>query len=198
MGLCVFQTIDIIRIRKEDSIKRKTQLLLLKRKKEVISLESDIVKPLDTPIMIGDPNASNDVTTIISPGCGHCRKTVAELLKLKERGCKFYWNIVMGNAKSDDDKLIRRWIHDYLTDKDIFIKQLKRWSTGKELRFISPKHFNEDMTSENEIYETIKETVSKNVTSGYPVIILNGRKLSPIYEPADLEYLIADNTVNDN
>ena len=87
-------------------------------------------------------------------------------------------------------------IHAYFSDILLFKKQLKLWSEGRKFR---PRDILSDIGSlpvETETYEYFRAFITREGISGLPVIILDGRKLSSVYEVKDLEYLIADNLIN--
>lgn len=194
--LTILRVVDLLKVKVERGGKERLRFLSLKRKREIISMESRPCDGYETTLSIGPTNAPHTVTTILSTGCPHCRRTVADLLSMQERGIEFHWNIIFGETKSGDSDDVKAMIHAYFSDILLFKKQLKLWSEGRKFR---PRDILSDIGSlpvETETYEYFRAFITREGISGLPVIILDGRKLSSVYEVKDLEYLIADNLIN--
>ncbi len=166
-------------------------LLRLKRREEIISLESTPIKAIESPIWFGDENSPIRVTTVISPGCNHCRKVVAEFIPLLKTGLRFRWDIVLGATSKKDSQVIDRWIQEYLSDKNGFFRELSVWGGGK-IPNLPSSDLNTGNTEISEIKKSFNILILGMNISGFPRIILNDRLLSSIYTSSDLEYIITD------
>ena len=166
-------------------------LLRLKRREEIISLESTPIKTIESPIWFGDKNSPIRVTTVISPGCNHCRKVVAEFIPLLKTGLRFRWDIVLGATSKKDSQVIDRWIQEYLSDKNGFFRELSVWGGGK-IPNLPSSDLNTGNTEISEIKKSFNILILGMNISGFPKIILNDRLLSSIYTSSDLEYIITD------
>ncbi len=184
--------IRIVSASRRDELASRLQANRLKRKKSVMHSESiGVNKPL-SPLWLGNEKAPVEITTIISPGCNHCRKVVGKFLALVEKGYSFRWNIILGRRSKEDEDLIGNWIQRYLSDKDSFKEYLSSWSVGKNPKSsgVRIKESEEDRVSE--INRIFNQGISEMKITGFPRIIRNDRLLSPIYTKDDLEFLIMD------
>lgn len=170
-------------------------LLKLKRKKEVMLSESTLVSPLSSHLWFGEKTSPVNVTTIISPKCSHCRKTVSEFVALKQRGLKFRWNIILGQSTRKDADIIDSWIHQFMTDKKKFFDDLILWSNGTVKISSSPSRNSIEDIGLTKIRQSFDKQIAELKISGFPRIILNDRLLSPIYTATDLEFLIEDKNI---
>lgn len=180
-------------------LKDKIQLLTLKRKKEIVLLESSHITPIITPIWFGKEKASINITTIISPSCNHCRKVVFDFFSLIEKGVEFQWSIVLGKTMNEDSKKIEIWVQEYMADKNKFLQNLYLWSRGNRL-VQSLNSIPSSAVQDTTVFEICsgfdKQIESLNIL-GFPQIILNGRLLSNMYTVKDLEYVIRDSIFAD-
>ena len=128
---------------KQEQLKTTIQLLKLKRKQEIILLESSQIEIATTPMWFGKEDSSIIITTIISPSCKHCRKVVSELLLLIEKEVQFRWNVVLGKTISQDSEKIKIWVQEYISDKDFFLEALHLWSNEQiqDLQCVHKKLF---------------------------------------------------------
>lgn len=187
--LLILYLISDIYKNKREVIDEKTQLLKLKRKKEIILLESSEVETIHSPIFFGEEDHHINISTIISPSCNHCRKVVFDLCLLIERGIKFRWNIILGKMKEEDAEKIAIWVDSYLYDKNTFIKYLRIWSSRN---IDSLDHISNIDKKSSEICNDFDKLINKFGILGFPRIILNGRMLSDIYTTKDIEFIIND------
>lgn len=195
LSLAILQYISNIRNSIKNLFADRITLLKLKRKKEVILIESTPAKPIISHIGFGDEKSTPNITTILSPSCNHCRKVVSEFIALRQKGLDFRWNIILGQTTKADAYIIEDWIHRFLTDKDRFFEDLYLWS--KRIDKMS------STISQNPVEESdssrIKQSFNSYITElniiGFPQIILNNRLLSSIYTSSDIEFLIADEKI---
>lgn len=71
--LASLYTTSLSRINLEELRIVKTDLIKLKRRKDILTSESRLVEIEKSPIWLGCENAALNITTVISPGCKHCR-----------------------------------------------------------------------------------------------------------------------------
>ncbi|MGN0514824.1 MAG: vitamin K epoxide reductase family protein, partial [Lachnospiraceae bacterium] len=176
----------------QEQLNTTIQLLKLKRKTEIILLESSQIEPIITPMWFGKENSSLNITTIISPSCKHCRKVVFELLLLIEKGVKFRWNVVLGKMMSHDSEKIKIWVQKYISDKNKFSHDLYLWSNEQiqSLQCVQKAVVNDEQISK--ICNNFDTQIERLNISVFPQIMLNNRLLSSIYTIRDLEFIIAD------
>lgn len=192
--LCLLHFYSIIYFSRQELLKTKIQLMKLKRKRDVILLESSHVNPIMTPIYLGKKISKTNITTIISPSCKHCRKVAFELLALIDRGFEFRWNIILGKRIEADLENNKYWVNEYIYNKNKFVHDLYLWSSEKKQSlycFPQPDDQNKQIT---EICQIFNRYIDRLDISGFPQIILNDRWLSPIYTIKDIEFIIKDIT----
>lgn len=190
--LCLLHFYSYIYLNRQEHVETKIQLLKLKRQKEVMLLESSHVTPILTPMWLGKEQSPIVVTTIISPGCKHCRNVVLELLSLIDKGIQFRWNLILGKIMEADSKKIEIWVDKYMADKNRFLYDLRLWSNEKIQNMSCSSNFapqNEGVINMCRIFD--KQIATLKVT-GFPQIALNDRLLSRIYTAKDLEFVITD------
>ena len=195
MNTCVLYLLQLsqhIRQNKQEQLKEKMQLLKLKRKKEIILLESSLIEPILTPIWFGMEKAPINITTIISPGCIHCRKVVSELLTLIDKGVKFRWNIVLGKVLNEDAGEIEAWVHSYISNKKKFFQNLRLWSKNQKFLLQRFSRINNQDVKVHEISNEFENQIKSLNVVGFPKIVLNDRLLSTVYSIKDLEFIITD------
>ena len=184
--------ISILRGINREEMSIRIQMHRLKRKRTVIKSESSTVDNIMSPIWVGNETSSVVITTIISPGCNHCRKVVAKLIDLLDKGYSFRWNIILGQRGKEDEKLIENWILRYISDKDCFIEDLSSWGHSRSMKPVR----NIGNEAEERQVSGISQTFTKLITglgiTGFPRIIRNDRLLSALYTNEDLEFLISD------
>ncbi len=190
--LCLLYFHSYIYLNRQKHLETEIQLLKLKRKNEVILLESSHVNLNLTPMWLGKEQSSINITTIISPSCKHCRKMVLELLSLIDKGVEFRWNIILGRIMETDSKKIEIWANKYIADKNRFIYDLHLWSNEKIQNLSCSSNF----VSKNDKVAYICQTFENQIASlniiGFPQIILNDRLLSSVYNAKDIEFIITD------
>lgn len=182
-----------IRSNSANRLAESIDLLKLKRKKEVMLTESIPVKPLNSPIILGDKTSSTLITTIISPNCRHCQKMVADCISLQRKGLKFRWEIILGETSQKDSEAIDIWIKRFLDDKNNFFRELILWSNAKNTTLNVLDSFTNTATSD--IRESFGKQIAGLNISGFPQLILDDRLLSSIYTVKDLEFLITDKNI---
>jgi len=190
--LFLLQFYTYINITQQEQLNTMIQLLKLKRKKEIMLLESTKIEPINSPIWFGEENSSTCITTIISPGCKHCQKIIKELCLLVEKGDKFRWNVVLGKTKNQDSEEIEVWIQEYFRDKQLFLQNLKIWSNNNDKSLYSVPYSFVCDKNKSKIISDFDATIEKLKIKEIPRIIVNDRILSPIYTEKDLKYVIAD------
>ncbi len=170
-------------------------LLKLKRKREIVLIESSLAKQTSSPIGFGNETSTPNITTILSPSCNHCRKVVSDFLALRQKGLDFRWNIILGQTTQADVSIIEDWLHRFLTDKDKFFEDLTLWSKGAT-QMSAPISQNSVKDIE---YSSIRQSFNRQIAelhiSGFPQIVLNDRLLSSVYTSKDLEFLILDKNI---
>lgn len=190
ISITVLHYISIIKNNETVLFMDSINLLKLKRKKEILFIESTLVKPTYSPFVLGSETSPTKITTILSPSCKHCKKLVSECIALQQKGLNFRWEIILGQSTKNDGYIIENWIHQFLSDKDRFFEIFIIWSKGigQKTSPISQK------TLQNSDYSIISKSFNAKLTelniSGFPRIILNDRLLSTIYTSKDLEFLI--------
>ena len=190
--LFLLQFYTYINITQQEQLNTMIQLLKLKRKKEIMLLESTKIEPINSPIWFGEENSSTCITTIISPGCKHCQKIIKELCLLVEKGDKFRWNVVLGKTKNQDSEEIEVWIQEYFRDKQLFLQNLQIWSNNNDKSLYSVPYSFVCDKNKSKIISDFDATIEKLKIKEIPRIIVNDRILSPIYTEKDLKYVIAD------
>lgn len=195
ISLATLQYNSNIRNRVNDLFADSINLLKLKRKKEIVLIESTLTKPMNSPVGFGNEKSTSKITTILSPSCNHCKKVVSDFLALQQKGLDFRWNIILGQTTQADADIIEEWIHRFLTDKDKFFEDLILWSNGvaQMLTPISQNPVKKSVSSK--IRQTFNNQIAELNIIGFPKIILNNRLLSSIYTSRDLEFLIADENI---
>ncbi len=196
--LSIFQYLSNIHLKADEELSNKIQILKLKRKREVLLLESSPTNDISSPIWLGKEISPISITTILSPSCRHCRKLVQIFLSLIDKGIEFRWNIILGKATLSDSDKINLWIQKYYWNKDEFINDLTLWSTGaiRTLTDVSvPTNLIQGINT-NEVCRTLDNMVAKLNISSFPKIILNNRLLSSMYTPNDIEAIITDQYAN--
>lgn len=195
ISIAVLQYIFNIKNKSDELFSDSINLLKLKRRKEIVLIESSPAKPISSPIGFGNETSSSNVTTIISPSCNHCRKVVSGIIALRQKGLNFRWNIILGQTTPADADIIENWIHRFLTDKDEFFEDLILWSNGVA-QMSAPISQNTVKWADS---AKIRQSFDKQITglniSGFPKLILNDRLLSSIYTSKDIEFLIADENI---
>lgn len=190
--LCLLQIHEHKHLIQQEQLKTTIQLLKLKRKPEILTVESTKIGSVITPIWLGNDNSSINITTIISPSCKHCRKVIFELLLLIEKGVDFRWNTVLGKMHNQDSDKIRIWVQEYISNKDIFLHDLYLWSNG-QIQNLQCTHNSVILDDKiSKICSHFDKQIDRLSVSRFPLIILNERLLSHIYTATDLEYLIND------
>lgn len=190
--LCVVHFKEHIHQILQEQLAETIQLLKLKRKTEVILLESASVGQVKTLMWFGDENSAINITTIISPSCRHCQNVLVDILSLIEKGIKFRWNIVLGRNKIQDAEEIDMWVQEYFSDKNLFYKKLRLWSNN-QIRSLSYR--SRPIARNEKILKTCRDfdrLIERLNIQGFPRIILNDRFLSNIYTIKDLEFIITD------
>ena len=190
--LCLFILYSNNRLNELDRLDTKIESLKLKRNKDILLLTSSRVEDINASIWLGAEASQIIVTTIISPSCKRCRKTVSELLSLSERKIEFRWNIILGKTSNSDSEMIKIWIQNYVYDKKKFIQDLYLWSNGRIRNFSNDSNSNQHELKIKEIYMNNERQLDSLRILGYPRIILNDRLLSQLYSSEDLELLITD------
>lgn len=170
-------------------------LLKLKRKREIVLIESSLAKQTSSPIGFGNETSTPNITTILSPSCNHCRKVVSDFLALRQKGLDFRWNIILGQTTQADVGIIEDWLHRFLTDKDKFFEDLTLWSNGATQM---SAHISQNSVKDIE-YSAIRQSFNRQIAelhiSEFPQIVLNDRLLSSVYTSKDLEFLILDKNI---
>lgn len=196
--LCILRFIDLNHLILQEKTNTTIQLLKLKRKTEVILLESFQIEPIITPMWFGDENSSINITTIISPSCKHCRKVSFEIFLLIKKGVKFRWNIVLGKRNSHDSEEIAIWVQEYISDKILFFEKLHLWS-NMQIQSLRNDHGNVDCYYKiSKISSDFDKLLERLNIHKFPQLILNNRLLSPIYNIIDLEFIITDMATENN
>lgn len=197
---CIIFLVSALMLRYTDCCRQKEaayrqesiDLLKFKRKKEIILAESIPVECQHSPIWLGEETSPNVVTAVISPGCEHCRQTIAKFLKLLQGGTNFRLDIILGKTAINDHDMIRGWIKCYMTDSRRFIEDMRSWcNKGKPMPGSYPLDGSTD-SAVKETENTFRRLIGNLKITGFPRIILNGRLLSPIYSPGDVEFILAD------
>lgn len=189
---CLLQLLSQKLSRRKQLLNEKICLLKLKRKKEVLLLESSAINAPVTPIWFGNQKSPISLTTVISPSCGHCRKVISELLSLMERDVEFRWNLILGKMKTDDSDVIESWVRGYFSDKDAFMHKIRLWCKEKTGITTTTSKTAINDTEVQAICQGFDRQAAAMRVSGYPRIILNDRLLSSIYGAEDIEFIIAD------
>lgn len=192
VSLAILHYVSNVRNRYYELFADNIDLLKLKRKKEILLLESTIVKSVSSPIQFGDDNSTICLTTILSPSCKHCRKLVSECIALRQKGLNFKWRIILGQTKQEDSEIIENWIQSFLANKEKFYEYLIHWSRGETEKMIPFHHClanDGDLSGLRAIFN--KQIAELNI-SGFPRIILNDRMLSSVFKSEDLEFIIMD------
>lgn len=190
--LCLFTMYSNNRINQHENLGTRIENLKLKRSKDVLLMKSSSAERVKAPISLGAEASHVNVTTIISPSCRHCRKTVSELLSLTEQKIEFRWNIILGKTAINDPEKIKIWIHNYVHDKNRFIQDLYLWSSGR-IRNLSYSSVADPQDPKvKEMCRDNDRQIEDMKISGFPRIILNDRLLSPVYSAEDLELMILD------
>jgi len=195
VATAILQYISNINHREAMHLAEGIKFLKLKRKKEIILTESTPAIPVGSPIGFGDETSPSNVTTIISPGCSHCRKVVSEVMTLLKKGVRFRWNIILGQTAQHESGIIDNWIRRFMTDKKKFFEDLDLWSNGAAQMSPPISQPSVDNTDISKIRQSFDYQIAELNISGFPQIILNDRLLSPIYTARDLEFLITDETI---
>lgn len=191
--LCILRFISFLRSKSSDYISNKIGLLTLKRKNTIFMLESHESGNINSPIYLGIEDSNVIVTTIISPSCKHCKKIAKELIPLLNTNIQFRWNIIWGSVNMSDEKRICSWIALFMQNKGLFIKELSKWSNGKDsILNMELDNINDDQVLH--IKEYFNDCISKMEIIKFPQTSINNRLLSSIYTPQDYQYLILDNT----
>lgn len=190
--LCMLTQYSNNRIKKHENLGIRIENLKLKRSKDVFLMKSSSAEPVKAPISLGAETSHVNVTTIISPSCRHCRKTVSELLSLIEQKIDFRWNIILGKTAINDSGKIKIWIQSYIYDKNKFIQDLYLWSSGRIQNLSCKSGTNPQDPKVKEMCRDNDRQIEDLNISGFPRIILNGRLLSPVYSAEDLELMILD------
>ncbi|WP_297260745.1 vitamin K epoxide reductase family protein [uncultured Prevotella sp.] len=190
--LYLLQFYEHFHLKQQEQLNTTIQLLKLKRKPEIILLESSQIEIATTPMWFGKEDSSIIITTIISPSCKHCRKVVSELLLLIEKEVQFRWNVVLGKTISQDSEKIKIWVQEYISDKDFFLEALHLWSNEQiqDLQCVHPKTIYDDKIYK--ICNYFNQQIEHLNISKFPQIFLNRRLLSPIYTTSDLKFIISD------
>ena len=182
--------VAILITRQHECFSNRINLLKLKRRKDVLVAESRLNESIDSPVWLGQGNAKIKLMTIISPGCPHCRQLVGEILSLLDIIHSIRWDIVLGVVSKSDIKTIDNWISQYNKDKSCFIEKLRLWSkSGKPIESLDRTISIESSKVVLETFANIKERLK---IDNFPAILLNDRKLSSLYTPEDLKYIISD------
>ena len=180
----------ILITRQHECFSNRINLLKLKRRKDILLSESQLNETIDSPVWLGQGNAKIKLMTIISPGCPHCRQLVGEVLSLLDKIHSIRWDIVLGVVSKSDIKTIDNWISQYNKDKSCFIEKLRLWSkSGKPIESLDRPISIESSKVVLETFANIKERLK---IDNFPAILLNDRKLSSLYTPEDLKYIISD------
>ena len=180
----------ILITRQHECFSNRINLLKLKRRKDILLSESQLNESIDSPMWLGQGNAKIKLMTIISPGCPHCRQLVGEILSLLDKIHSIRWDIVLGVVSKSDIKTIDVWISQYNKDKSCFIEKLRLWSkSGKPIDSLDRPISIESSKAVLETFANIKERLK---IDNFPAILLNDRKLSSLYTPEDLKYIISD------
>ena len=195
LSLAILQYIYNLKNKANNLFSDSIDLLKLKRKKEIVLIESTPATQVSSPVGFGNEKSTSKITTILSPSCNHCKKVVSDFLALQQKGLDFRWNIILGQTTQADADIIEEWIHRFLTDKDKFFEDLILWSNGvaQMLTPISQNPVKKSVSSK--IRQTFNNQIAELNIIGFPRIILNNRLLSSIYTSSDLEFLIADENI---
>lgn len=192
VSLSVFQYVSNTRLTRQEYLAEKIQSLRLKRKKEIILLESRDVGLVLSPIWFGKADASLNITTIISTNCGHCRTLVAKILKLLDKGFEFRWNIIFGKTSNTVSSQIDFWVQRYFADKEKFLDDLRLWSneSAMDLAIIEKRAFKNYCFSD--VIQTFDRHIAELMIASFPKIVINNRILSSIYTHEDIEFMLFD------
>ena len=188
--LCALHYVAVLRIKQRESFAVRTDLLKLKRRNDIMMTESRLVGPVLSPMWLGCEHADVNITTVISPGCKHCRQLVGEVLSILDKTDLIRWNIVLGAVKESDTAAIERWLSRYSEDKTGFMSDLSRWcKSGKPIDASRPPV---DKETKRDIIDFFDQAKERLKISSFPAIILNDRLLSSLYTPGDLKYIVSD------
>lgn len=192
VSIFVLRHISDIRQKEFDNRHKNISLLRLKRKKKILLSESIDVKPVSSLLWFGEENTAIHITTIVSPGCSHCRKVLSEILELYRKGVKFRWNIILGQTTKEDSETIVDWIRRFYSNKDMFLEHLRHWckEEAEISKPLSQKANHDTVTLK--IRQSFDNLIAELNISGFPQIIFNNKLLSSLYTPEDLEFLITD------
>lgn len=195
LSLAILQYIYNLKNKANNLFSDSIDLLKLKRKKEIVLIESTPATPVSSPIAFGDETSTSNVTTILSPSCNHCRKVVSEVIALRQKGLDFRWNIILGQTTQADADIIENWIHRFLTDKERFLEDLIYLSKGVAQMPVLISRNSVKESDLSGIRQSFNNQIAELNISGFPKIILNNRLLSSIYTSSDLEFLITDKNI---
>lgn len=166
------------------------RMLRILRKEDILLHESKPVDNIVTPLKFGDETSKIKITTIISPSCNHCRKTVKDVMDIINSGVKLQWQIVLGETSKHCAEIIDVWCDSYTKDRDSLFNQMYLWSCGNNQNVKSNKSNGAMVTGNYGMF--FREQLSNLAIGGFPRIILNDRLLSTVYSSKDLEFLIYD------
>lgn len=176
-----------------EQLTEKIQLIRLKRRKEIMLLESAKVGTVLSPIWIGSEKSPVSITTFISLSCKHCRKVSHDIFSLMDKGLEFRWNIIFRNASGSDVERIDNWIKQYYIDKDKFLSDLQLWSKAS-IGAVHVSKFPSTEAVENIDSNKIKQFFEKQLhrlnVHEFPTIIFKDNLLSSIYSVSDIELLM--------
>lgn len=192
MSLGIIQYLSTIHIKEERWVNDRIRMLKVIRKPKTLISESTPIDPIISPVVLGEDNSLTKLTTVISPSCKHCRKTVKEVIALIERGSIFRWELILGQSREKDKDIIESWLTKYYLNKESFYQELALWSKGDDrIHTVS-----NGMLRKRSDIDKVKSDFCKQIKdlgiTGFPRIIFNNQILSSLYSERELVYLFYD------
>lgn len=172
---------------------KETQLLTLKRKKDILAIESSGLQHAEPVMWFGNKDAKISVAAYISPHCPHCRRMVRNLIEIHKKGMDMRWELIFCVTSPRDEESIISWIELYLEDKEKCLDSLEKWSVKK---IEKPESYGDPNNKESiaNICDAFKKRIIEAKITGFPRLAFDSRLLSSVYSAGDLDFLIADRT----
>lgn len=176
--------------------------LSLKRKRYILLNESSKLNIANGNgfLWVENEEVEDIITTIISPSCRNCKNMVLNIFQLLNDGIvPFKWRIILGESHIGDAKLNEDWIRCYMSDRQLFLRNLRKWcKIKKEHKFYAlTSQLANSEEKISKICENFKSTIESCKITGFPRIAINNMLLSSVYNGSDIRYIIIDKEIKE-
>ncbi len=153
----------------------------------------------DQEIIVGNPQSTLTVTSVINTRCAPCAKaheTIKAILNTYSDKVRFVFRFTIANNNHEETLHLIELYHS--KGESIFMKALDDWFKKKDYNSLKKKYDIEGLTSAtSDILMYHIDWCNKNAIISTPTIYLNDKKIEKEYQTEDIEWLVY-NILSDN